>query len=149
MGGGGIRHWFPACAASLTMHAMSGKAAMKLSVIGRRVKHRRQKIKIEKIRKTNTVKDCTYTVSYDSGGRPSLVLCAEVLSDVSSSTYCVNFRFTQRTKLKLLHTGSVPYPYRIKWTMRKMRYQLRVSKLSLISGLIGLNALFNVKHILQ
>ena len=122
---------------------------MKLSVIGRRVKHRRRKIEIEKICKTNLVKDCTYTISYDSGGRPSLVLCAEVLSDVSSSTYCGNFRFTQRTKLKLLHTGSVPYPCRIKWTMSKMRYQLRASKLSLISGLIGLNTLFNVKHILQ
>jgi len=54
-----------------------------------------------------------------------------------------------RAKLKLLHTGSVPYPYCIKWTMRKMRYQLKVSKLSLISGLIGLNSLFNVTHILQ
>ena len=124
---------------------------MKLSVMGRRVKHGRRKIVIEKLRKTTSVKDCTYTVSYDSGGRPSLVLCAEVLSDVSSSTHCGNFRFTQRTKLKLLHTGCVPYPYRIlnAWTMSKMRYQVRVSKLTLISGSIGLNTLFNVKHILQ
>ena len=53
------------------------------------------------------------------------------------------------TKLKLLHTGSAPYPYRIKWTMRKLCYQLKVSKLSLISGLISLNELFDVKHILQ
>ena len=59
------------------------KAAMKLSMIERRVKHRRQNIEVEKISNTNSVKDCTYTVLYDSGGRPSLVLCAEVLSDVS------------------------------------------------------------------
>ena len=73
----------------------------------------------------------------------------EVFSDVSNSTYSVHFRLTQTTKLKLLHTGSAPYPYHFKWTVRKLRYQLKVSKLSLISGLISLNELFDVKHILQ
>ena len=122
---------------------------MELSVIGRRTKHRRRKVVVEKIHKTNSVKDCAYTVSHDSGGKPLLLLSAEVFSNVCSSTYNVNFRLTQTTKLKLLHTGYAPYPYRIKWTMRKLRYQLKVSKLSLISGLISLNELFDVKHIQQ
>ena len=87
---------------------------MELSVIGRRIKHRRQKVVVEKIHKTNSVKDCSYTVSHDSGGKPLLLLSAEVFSDVFNIIYSVNFRLTQTTKLKLLHTGSAPYPYRIK-----------------------------------
>ena len=122
---------------------------MELSVIGRRIKHRRRKVVVEKIHKTKSVKDCAYTVSHDSGGKPLLLSSAEVFSDVSNSTYSVNFRLTQTTKLKLLQTGSAPYPYCIIWTMRNLCYQLKVSKLSLISGLISLNELFDVKHILQ
>ena len=122
---------------------------MELSVIGRRIKHRRRNVEVVKIRRTNSVKDCTYTVSYDSEGKPLLLLCAEVISDVSATTYCVNFRLTQRTILRLLHTGCAPYPYCIKWQMGRMHYQLKVSKLSRISGLISLNGVFNVKHIQQ
>lgn len=70
---------------------------MELSVIGRRIKHRRRKVVVEKIHKTNSVKDCAYTVSHDSGGKPLLLLSAEVFSDVSNSTYSVNFRLTQTT----------------------------------------------------
>ena len=49
---------------------------MELSVIGRRIKHRRRNVEVVKIRRTNSVKDCTYTVSYDSEGKPLLLLCA-------------------------------------------------------------------------
>ena len=119
---------------------------MELSMVERRIKHRRRRVVVEKIHKTNSVNYCAYMISRDSGGKSLLLLSAEVFSNMSSSTYSVNFRLTQTTKLKLLHTGYAPYPYHIKWTMRKLRYQLKVSKLSLISGLISLN---DVKHIQQ
>ena len=119
---------------------------MELSMVERRIKHRRRRVVVEKIHKTNSVNYCAYMISRDSGGKSLLLLSAEVFSNMSSSTYSVNFRLTQTTKLKLLHTGSAPYPYHIKRTMRKLRYQLKVSKLSLISGLISLN---DVKHIQQ
>lgn len=39
-----------------------------------------------------------------------------------------------------------PYPYHIRWTLGKMMYELRLSKLVLISQVISLNELLQVEH---
>ena len=116
---------------------------------GRRIKHRKRKVEVIKIDKINQAKDCTCSVSYSSCGKPSLVLHVEIFSNTCNTTKYVNFQLSPRTKIELHHVGCTPYAYRIKWKMGKMRYQLKVSKLSLISSLIHLNRLFDVRHILK
>ena len=72
------------------------------------------------------------------------VLKSSVICPVAHTMWILGLHKQQ--SLNYCTTGSAPYPYHIKWTMRKLRYQLKVSKLSLISGLIRLN---DVKHIQQ
>ena len=114
---------------------------VELCVRGRRSRRRAEVVRIE------LVKDCTHSVSKDPSGRPFLMLHVEVFSSGPSGTYNVNFRLAQGTKVELEYSGSTISPYHIKWTMGRMHYTLKVCRLSLVSNLMDLNWMFDVRHI--
>ena len=108
---------------------------------GRRSRRRAEVVRIE------LVKDCTHSVSKDPSGRPFLMLDVEVFSSGPSGTYNVNFRLAQGMKVELEYSGSTISPYHIKWTMGRMHYTLKVCRLSLVSNLMDLNWMFDIRHI--
>lgn len=122
---------------------------MKLFVVGGRIKHGRRRIKVITIHRSYTVKDCSYSIVSNPPEDPVLKLCVEVFGRGGSEF--LKFCLRKNTKISLVGTSPIgtPYPYRIKWTLGKIRYILNVCKLSLISQLISLNDTFKVKHIRQ
>ncbi len=127
---------------------------MRLSVRGRRIKHRRRKIKVIKTHQVYAAKDCSCEVVCKPSKEPVLVIRVEVFPSESSDstvTESMKFHLGRKTKVSLLGTYAIgnPYPYHIKWRLGKMRYMLKVCKLSLVSDLIALNDIFQVKHTWQ
>ena len=118
---------------------------MKLSVRGRRIRHRRRRIEVVKIYKTHEADDCKCSVLHSSG-EPILLL------DVQTQSCHLKFRLRTTATIHLVGRftcASYPYPYQIKWRMGRMRYKLRVNNLSLISSIIKLNRQFNIRHHIQ
>ena len=119
---------------------------MKLSVRGRRIRHGKRKINVIKSYKMHEAKDCKCSVLHSSAGEPTLLLDVETPS--------CHFKFKLRTTTRIQLVGrftqtSFPYSYLVKWRMGRMRYKLRVNKLSLISALIRLNRQFCIRHTIQ
>ena len=123
------------------------QAPMKLFVAGWRIKHGRRRIKVITIHRSYTAKDCSCSVVSKPPEDPSLELCVEVFGRGGSEF--LKFCLRKHTKISLVGTSSPignPYLYKIKWTLGKIKYSLKVCKLSLISQLISLNNTFKVKH---
>ncbi len=67
----------------------------------------------------------------------------------SSVTDFMNFHLPRSKMITIRDTTGKPYPYCISWSLGKMRYKLKICRLSLVSELIALNHLFQVRHIWQ
>ena len=116
------------------------------------IPNRRPRIEIVKIHKSCAGKDCSCRVIHKPVKDPTLVIRVEVFPSTYSGnstreTNFMSFQLRKTTKISLLGSCTPvgnPYPYRIKWTVGKMEYELRVCKLALISELNSLNELFQV-----
>lgn len=121
---------------------MSDLVPMKLSVRGRRIRHKKRKLEIIKTYKTHEVKSVECSVVHN--GRASILLL-----DVETPSSHIRFNLKTTTVVKLVGNFSHgEYPYQIRWKMGKLRYKLRVNQLSLCSTLIALNRQFCIRHII-
>ena len=103
---------------------MSDSLPMKLSIRGRRVKHKKRKLEVDGVK-------CSVI---NTNREPILLLDVETPS--------CNLKFCLRATAVIKLVGNfthTKYPYKIMWKMGKLRYKLGVNKLSVVSALIAIN----------
>ena len=64
----------------------------------------------------------------------------------------MTFKLVHDVQIVLLHMHKcrnqvIPYPYHVRWFLREMLYTLKVNRLEIISELISLNRVFNIRLI--
>ena len=113
---------------------MSDSLPIKLSVRGRRIRHKKKRLEVTKIYRTHEVRGVECSVIQ---GTHLVVRCGDTI---------LSFKFHLKPSVIVKLVGNFmhgKFLYQKRWRMGKMRYKLRVNKLL---AFIALNQQFSIRH---
>ena len=120
---------------------------MRLRTVSVRVKWGKRKLKKILNKTVRSAFGYSFEVCRNANGLPITLILKLLVSSKKHEPYTLSLRITSRTTIRVAHRPDDPaYFYRIQWRTGKIRYTLKVCRLSMISQLLKLSSHFKVKH---
>ena len=122
---------------------------MKLRTVSVRVKWGRRRLRKIVNKTVRTVIGCSFEMVSDTNGVPVTLIMKLLVSSQRHGSYTLSLRIRKRTTIRVVYRpDDLTYFYRIQWRTGKVRYSLKVCKLSVTSELLKLASYFKIKHII-
>lgn len=122
---------------------------MRLRTVRVRVKWGRRRIKKIVNKTVRTVISCSFEVISDTNGLPANLVMKLLVSSQRHEPYTLSLRIRKATTIRVVHRpDDLRYFYRIQWRTGKIRYSLKVCRLSVTSELLKLASHFKIKHVI-
>ena len=104
------------------------------------------------IERKSVVQKVSLSTTVLPGGKLVLNICIYLPKERLNEFDTVTFKLVHDVQIVLLHIHNcrnqvIPYPYHVRWFLGEILYTLKVNRLEIISELISLNRVFNIRHI--
>ena len=133
----------------LSLELKMEETNMRLRVMSVRVKWGRRRLRKIVSKTVQSVISCSFEVLSDTDGLPVTLIMKLLVASQRHQPYTLSLRIRKRTTIRVVHRpDDLTYFYRIQWRTGRIRYSLKVCKLSVTSELLKLASQFKVKHII-
>ena len=122
---------------------------MKLRTDSVRVKSGRRRFRKIVNKTVQTIISCSFEVLSDMNGSPVTLIVKLLVASQRHEPYTLSLRIRKATTIRVVHRpDDLVYFYRIQWSTGRVRYSLKVCKLSVTSELLKLASHFKIKHVI-